>query len=132
MPFPIDEKYIKQAEQQIGFIFPVSFKSKMQQLNGGEVIADDDQWQLFPFFDQADKKHIKRTCNHILYETKQAQHWIGFPAHAIAIASNGAGDLLILQKDDHSHHLQETIYRWLHETGESKVIAKCFDQLKLV
>lgn len=98
MPFPINEKYIQQAEQQLGFIFPMSFKSKMQQLNGGEVIADDDQWQLFPFFDQADKKRINRTCNHILYETKQAQHWIGFPAHAIAIASNGAGDLLILQK----------------------------------
>ncbi|WP_296282488.1 SMI1/KNR4 family protein [uncultured Acinetobacter sp.] len=87
----------------------------------------------FSIFDQADKKRIKRTCNHILYETKQAQHWIGFPAHAIAIASsNGAGDLLILQKSDHSHLLQETIYRWSHETGESKVIAKCFDQLKLV
>ena len=49
MPFPIDEKYIQQAEQQLGFISPMSFKSKMQQLNGGEVIADDDQWQLFPF-----------------------------------------------------------------------------------
>ncbi len=59
MPFPIDEKYIQQAEQQLGFIFPMSFKSKMQQLNGGEVIADDDQWLLFPFL----TKPIKSASN---------------------------------------------------------------------
>ena len=98
MPFPIDEKYIAQTEQQLGLVFPPCFKAKMIEMNGGEVVAEDDLWQLFPFFDQADKKRIKRTCNHIIVETKQAQQWQGFPSDAIAIASNGSGDPLIFNK----------------------------------
>lgn len=130
MPFPIDEKYIAQTEQQLGVIFPPRFKVKMIQMNGGEVIADDDLWQLFPFFHQADKKRIKRTCNHIIVETKQAQQWLGFPTDAIAIASNGSGDLLIFKKLDNVQQLEDTVYRWSHETAALKVVAQHFDQLK--
>ncbi|MFC3903776.1 SMI1 / KNR4 family (SUKH-1) [Acinetobacter marinus] len=138
MPFPIDEKYILQTEHQLGLIFPPCFKAKMIQTNGGEVIADDDLWQLFPFFDQADKKRIKRTCNHITVETKQAQKWHGFPTDAIAIASNGSGDLLIFKKlenvqsnmQTNEQQLDDTVYRWSHETAELKVVAQHFDQLK--
>ena len=134
MPFPIDEKYIAQTEQQLGLTFPPCFKAKMIEMNGGEVVADDDLWQLFPFFDQADKKRIKRTCNHIIYETKQAQQWQGFPADAIAIASNGSGDLLIFKKMDNvrisEQQLDDTVYRWSHETATLKVVAQQFDQLK--
>ena len=134
MPFPIDEKYILQTEQQLGLTFPPCFKAKMIEMNGGEVVADDDLWQLFPFFDQADKKRIKRTCNHIICETKQAQQWQGFPADAIAIASNGSGDLLIFKKMDNvrisEQQLDDTVYRWSHETATLKVVAQQFDQLK--
>lgn len=134
MPFPIDEKYIAHTEQQLGLTFPPCFKAKMIQMNGGEVFADDDLWQLFPFFDQSDKKRIKRTCNHIIYETKQAQQWQGFPADAIAIASNGSGDLLIFKKMDNvrisEQQLDDTVYRWSHETAALKVVAQQFNQLK--
>ena len=130
MPFPIDEKYIAQTEKQLGLIFPSHFKAKMIQMNGGEVIADDDVWQLFPFFDQADKKRIKRTCNHIIYETKQAKQWQDFPSDTIAIASNGSGDLLIFKKLDNVQQLEDTVYRWSHETAALKVVAQHFDQLK--
>ena len=134
MPFPIDEKYIAQTEQQLGLTFPTCYKAKMIEMNGGGVVADDDLWQLFPFFDQADKKRIKRTCNHIIYETKQAQQWQGFPADAIAIASNGSGDLLIFKKMDNvrisEQQLDDTVYRWSHETATLKVVAQQFDQLK--
>ena len=130
MPFPIDEKYIAQTEQQLGLVFPPCFKAKMIEMNGGEVVADDDLWQLFPFFDQSDKKRIKRTCNHIIVETKQAQQWLGFPADAIAIASNGSGDLLIFKKLENGQQLDDTVYRWSHETAEFKVVAQHFDQLK--
>ena len=134
MPFPIDEKYIAQTEQQLGLVFPPCFKAKMIEMNGGEVVADDDLWQLFPFFDQADKKRIKRTCNHIIAETKQAQQWLGFPTDAIAIASNGSGDLLIFKKMDNvrisEQQLDDTVYRWSHETATLKVVAQQFDQLK--
>ncbi len=101
MPFPIDEKYIAQTEQQLGVIFPPRFKVKMIQMNGGEVIADDDVWKLFPFFDQSDKKRIKRTCNHIMVETR----------HNV-------------------QQLEDTVYRWSHETAALKVVAQHFDQLK--
>lgn len=130
MPFPIDEKYILQTEQQLGLTFPPCFKAKMIEMNGGEVVADDDLWQLFPFFDQADKKRIKRTCNHIIVETKQAQQWGGFPIDAIAIASNGSGDLLIFKKIENVQQLETTIYRWSHETAALKVVAQQFNQLK--
>lgn len=130
MPFPIDEKYIAQAEQQLGLIFPPRFKVKMIQMNGGEVIADDDVQQLFPFFDQSDKKRIKRTCNHIIYETKQAKQWQDFPSDTIAIASNGSGDLLIFKKLDNVQQLEDTVYRWSHETAALKVVTQHFDQLK--
>ncbi|MEC8886190.1 MAG: SMI1/KNR4 family protein [Pseudomonadota bacterium] len=130
MPFPIDEKYIAQTEQQLGVIFPPRFKVKMIQMNGGEVIADDDVWKLFPFFDQSDKKRIKRTCNHIMVETRQARQWLGFPTDAIAIASNGSGDLLIFKKLDNVQQLEDTVYRWSHETAALKVVAQHFDQLK--
>lgn len=130
MPFPIDEKYIAQTEQQLGLVFPPCFKAKMIEMNGGEVVADNDLWQLLPFFDQSDKKRIKRTCNHIIYETKQAQQWLGFPADAIAIASNGSGDLLLFKKIENVQQLEATIYRWSHETAALKVVAQQFNQLK--
>ena len=130
MPFPIDEKYIAQTEQQLGLVFPPCFKAKMIEMNGGEVVADNDLWQLLPFFDQSDKKRIKRTCNHIIYETKQAQQWLGFPADAIAIASNGSGDLLLFKKLENGQQLDDKVYRWSHETAELKVITQHFDQLK--
>ena len=96
MPFPIDMKYITETEKELGLVFPDKFKSKMTKENGGELIPDDDDWQLFPFFDKSDKKRISRTCNHIGLETKQAHEWDNFLNNGVAIASNGCGDLLVL------------------------------------
>lgn len=121
MPFPVEPKFIQEAENESGFLFPNDFKNKMIKENGGEIQTDEDDWQLFPFLDKSDKKRISRTCNHILLETRNAKDWNGFPENAIAIATNGCGDYLILLSDSNNdRQLKEDIYIWLHETDNLK------------
>ena len=130
MPFPIELKYIIETEKELEIEFPESFKTKMTQENGGELMTEEDDWQLFPFFDKSDNKRISRTCNHIVLETKNAKKWESFPIDGIAIASNGCGDnLILLPFEDNPKQLQETIYLWLHETGEIIEIAESIDEL---
>jgi len=130
MAFPIDIKYIIETEQELGLAFPDNFKSKMTQVNGGELMTEDDDWQLFPFFDKSDNKRISRTCNHIILETNQAKQWENFPVNGIAIGSNGCGDLLLLlpTKED-NRKLSDEIFMWFHETGETEKIADSINEL---
>ena len=130
MPFPIDLKYIAESELQLGVQFPDSFKNKMTQKNGGELITDDDAWQLFPFYDNSDTRRMSRTCNHIIQETKQSRSWNSFPINGIAIAANASGDnLILLPTDGNNKKLGEEIYLWRHETGEIKKIADTINEL---
>lgn len=130
MAFPIDIKYIIETEQELGLAFPDNFKSKMAQVNGGELMTEDDDWQLFPFFDKSDNKRISRTCNNIILETNQAKQWENFPVNGIAIGSNGCGDLLLLlpTKED-NRKLSDEIFMWFHETGETEKIADSINEL---
>lgn len=124
MPFPIDLKYIEEFETQIGVIFPPYFKAKMQDLNGGEIIIEDEDWNIFPFLDKLDSKRISRTCNHIGLETQNAKEWNGFPNNSFAIGDNGFGDYLVLKP--HSNNpkvLLDTIFIWRHETAELYEVA---------
>lgn len=67
MPFPLDEKYIIETEKELDILFLGSFKVKMMQENGGELVIADNDWQLYPFFDKSDKKRINRTCNPMIW-----------------------------------------------------------------
>jgi hypothetical protein len=130
MPFPLDVKYIAEAEQELGVIFPVHFKAKMIKENGGPLATKDDYWHLYPFFDKSDNKRISRTCNHIGLETGQARNWRNFPAEAIGIASNGSGDhLVLLPVSAHDKQLGDTIFAWYHETGDTRKVADQIDDL---
>lgn len=129
MPFPIAVQYILEAERDLNFEFPQLYKSRMAEMNGGEV-GEDDEWELFPIFDRSDNKHISRTANHIGLETKEARQWGNFPDSAIAIASNGCGDYLILQSHTGSNKLEETIYAWYHETGEVEKLADSINEIE--
>ncbi|TJZ53815.1 SMI1/KNR4 family protein [Sphingobacterium olei] len=130
MPFPVNTKYIIETEKELGLIFPDNFKTKMTEENGGELMTDDDDWQLFPFFDKSDKKRISRTSNHIVLETNQAKQWDNFPINGIAIASNGSGDFLILlPAKENNKQLGNEIYIWFHETGEIEKIADAIEDL---
>jgi len=130
MPFPIDLKYIEETEKELGLTFPDSFKNKMRKENGGTLSTKEDDWQLFPFFDQADQKRMSRTSNHIVLETKQARNWGNFPVDGIAIASNGSADFLILlPTKENDKLLGDEIFSWFHETGEVKEIAKSIEEI---
>ena len=124
MPFPVESKFIDQAETKLGVSFPVHFRDGMTALNGGEIDTGQDHWQLFPFFDTSDKKRLKRTANDIVRETASAKAWTGFPPNAVAIAANGCGDIAILVPAEGSAGaLQDTVLRWDHETGSTSVLS---------
>ncbi len=121
MPFPVELKYILEAEKELGYQFPEIFKEKMQKENGGEFFAEDEWWFLFPFFDKSSKKRISRTCNHIVLENKNLQKWESIPEKAVAIGTNQSGDYLIL-KEKCDKKLNDEIYVSYHdEIGIIKV-----------
>ncbi len=134
MPFPIEEKYILETEAELNVKFPETFKSRMMNLNGGELteyLEEEDEdyiYWLFPFFDKSDKKRISRTCNHIGLETKNSREWSNFPKNAIAIGHDGDGNKLVLMHEGDGV-LSENLYFWDHETGETEKIADSINDL---
>ena len=128
MPFPLDEKYIKDTESELNVIFPTEFKNRMIKSNGGELVTDEFEFELYPFFDKSDRKRITRTCNHIGLETKNAREWAGFPENGIAIGSDGFGNLIILTHSGDGI-LTDEIHFWNHEIGETEKIAESIIEL---
>ncbi len=125
MPFPVDEQWVQEAELALGRRLPDAYRQRMMRENGGEIDAAGDTWQLYPIYDKSDRKRIKRTCNHLLLETKSALGWEGFPEKAVAIASNGSGDLLVFLPHEHNSHVFEPqVYLWNHETREAEPVAE--------
>ncbi len=95
-----------------------------------EIETDEDNWQLFPFFDESDKKRLSRTSNDIVRETQSARKWPNFPDDCVAIASNGSGDLLVFKRlANHDKKLDDAIYLWSHETGDLQMVASSFSEL---
>lgn len=128
MPFPIEEKYIIETEKELNVLFPIQFKNRMMQLNGGEVISDEFEFELFPFFDKSDKKRISRTCNHIGLETKNAKQCNGFPENGIAIGNDGFGNFILLIHDG-NRSLSDEIFFWDHETRKVQKIVNLIYEL---
>lgn len=128
MPFPVEIKYIEETEKTLSVKFPNIYKQKMLNANGGEIVTEEYEFELFPFFDKSDKKRISRTCNHIGLETKNAKEWTGFPENAIAISSDGFGNLLVL-KHDGDGMLKDDVLFWNHEDGSLESIAQNINNL---
>jgi hypothetical protein len=95
------------------------------------VHALGETWWLFPVRDSSSDKAIARTCNDVLYETREAGTRDGFPSGAVAIASNRAGDLLVLLPDGNDR-FRPSVMRWDHETREVSVAASDFEALRQV
>ena len=129
MPFPVDEKFILQAEQKLSVRFPASFRERMMKDNGGEVETSPNAWQLYPFMDTSDKKRLKRTCNDITRETASARQWDSFPRDAVTVGANGCGDQLVLIPTDDPAVLQDAVFWWNHETGEIHKVADDFKEM---
>lgn len=129
MPFPLDVQLVKRAEAKLGRKLPLDYIGKMCRANGGQVKAGIDCWQLYPIFDDSDRRRLKRTCYDIIRETKAAQEWPDFPQDALAIGSNGGGDQLVLLADPSSVRYADAVYWWDHETGELTKVADDFSEL---
>jgi hypothetical protein len=117
MAFPVDESLIAAAEQQLGRRLPDALRKRLLRNNGGEIQTEDDDWTLHPVWDATDRKRMSRTANHIVRETRQAREWRSFPEGAIAVASNGTGDHLVVRVGSAEIEL------WDHETGECHAVA---------
>lgn len=114
MPFPLDESFIVRAEKALGAALPAPYREMMIEENGGRIALGNEQWWLHPVLDTSDRKRLKRTCNHVLHETETRAGYGGFPEGALEIAKNGAGDALVLLKEDGKW--SDTVYHFRHET----------------
>ena len=118
MAFPVDEKYIKEAENRLGVTLPRELRTRLGRQNGGEWDDGLQIWFLHPVLDSSDKKRVARSCNDICRETATARQWRGFPENAVCIAHNDSGDLLLLlPAEDDEGRLARGIYHWNHETA---------------
>jgi hypothetical protein len=100
MALPVSIKTIARTETLMGVRFPSTFKLNMSRNNGGYVDLGGESWFLFPFEDLSSRTSIRKTSQNIRLETQAAiEAGLGFPAEGIAIAHNGAGDLLFLRRD---------------------------------
>ena len=112
------ETRIRAAEDQLGIQFPRELRERLQRENGGEIETDgypgdDPAWQLHPVWDPSTKRSAKRTASHIVHETAEARTSPRFPPDAVAVASNGTGDILVYRS------LTNSFEWWDHEMGES-------------
>lgn len=131
MPFPIEEKYIRETEKELNVIFPPKFKERMIGDNGGTLSSRQpyiEHIQLYPFFDKSSKKRISRTCNHIGLENEKEYDY-GFPENAVAIGNDGSGNQIILMHDG-NNVIEETIYFWNCKTGKVKKVGKSINSFK--
>ena len=122
MPFPVDIKYIQEAETRLGAVFPIEYTEFMCALNGGEFVLGDEDWILYPVADTSDRKRISRTANHLELETNEWRKWDGTPEGAICVADNQVGDKLVMLRDGDRY--LPSIYKWDHETRDLHLVAR--------
>jgi hypothetical protein len=130
MPFPLEIRFIKETEEKLGRALPPGYVARMCRDNGGQVSAGPDDFDLFPVLDNTDRKRLARTCNDIVRETATARGWPNFPANALAIGDNGAGDKLVFLPNADGSRFADAVYWWDHETGELQLVAEDFEELK--
>ena len=128
MPFNLSEEQLVQTEKELGCCLPVEYREAMKLDNGGEFQTEEDDWEFYPIKDTSDRKRISRTCNHIINETESCKGYGNFPENALAIANNGLGNQMVFIKE--SGQYLNTVYLWLHETGELQVLAQSFNEIQ--
>lgn len=122
MAFPVADGDIVAAETALGGTFPAAFRQKMAEDNGGSLRVRTDEFELFKFLDRSDRKRMARTAAlDIVRENATARRWTDYPDDAIAIGSNGGGDLLVLFRSD--GRLGPEVHIWDHETGSTTQVA---------
>ncbi|NPC58672.1 SMI1/KNR4 family protein [Caenimonas soli] len=127
MAFPTTVIHVAAAERELGVKLPREYRERLMARNGGELSTAGDDWQVFPVFDATNRKTAGRSAGHIVLETRSARAWEGFPQGAVAIASNGAGDLLVLLPMGTPGQLDPQVQVWNHETRKCKPSALRYD-----
>uniref|UniRef100_A4Y3K0 Knr4/Smi1-like domain-containing protein n=1 Tax=Shewanella putrefaciens (strain CN-32 / ATCC BAA-453) TaxID=319224 RepID=A4Y3K0_SHEPC len=126
--FDLSEEQLKRTEEELGAKLPHEYREAMKIDNGGEASTEEDDWEFYPIKDISNRKRLSRTCNHIINETESCQGFGYFPESAITIAGNGFGDQMVFLKEGES--FGDTVYLWLHETGELQQLAGSFSEIK--
>lgn len=109
---PAHESLLVQAETDLGFVFPPSYREFLLRTNGGlvEIPADTEQMFEFSFFSLFDDPTAQTTTNSLLVASQlDARDWPSFPHEALAIGADGEGNYFILLPG------KETIYFWEHD-----------------
>ena len=125
MALPTTEANVAAAEKALGVRLPREYRERLMSVNGGELTTGGDDWLVFPVLD-ASQPGASRTGD-IISETKRARGLAGFPQEAIAIASNGAGDFLVLMPTASSKRIDPQVQRWSRETQRCKAVALRYD-----
>ncbi|WP_281213754.1 SMI1/KNR4 family protein [Shewanella insulae] len=128
MPFNLSDEQLAQTEKELDAKLPHEYREVMKIDNGGEASTDEDDWEFYPIKDTSDRKRLSRTCNHIINETESCRGFGNFPENAIAIAGNGLGDQMVFLKEN--GQFQNTVFLWLHETGEIQELAASFSEIE--
>ncbi|HGF5057829.1 TPA: SMI1/KNR4 family protein [Vibrio parahaemolyticus] len=128
MAFNLSEEQLVNTEVELGAVLPHDYRESMKIENGGEVTTEEDDWELYPIKDNSDRKRLSRTCNHIIEETRSCFGFGNFPYNALAIAGNGLGDQMVFLKE--SAQFKPEVYIWLHETGETQLLASSFAKIE--
>jgi hypothetical protein len=115
MGLATSESYIAEAEREGHFNLPTPWKLMLLRSNGFTVQANGEDWEAFPILEGSSRKHLTRSANHILRETKTFRNFPRFPPDAVAIASNGCGDCLVLLTG------KSDVYVWDHEAGNLEI-----------
>jgi hypothetical protein len=113
MAWPVEQKYIDDAQRQLGVVFPRNFVARLRKLNGGALTRDGQTWWFHPVWDKSDKRRLSRTSNDIVRETQHARTWPGFPQAGVAIAQGtGSERLILLPSESDPGQLGEAVYDW--------------------
>ena len=122
MLFPVDVRFVRKAEEELGTQLPAAYVAHITKTNGG--MSPDERWILHPIFDATDRKRITRTANHVVSETKRARGLTFFPASGVVIGESHEGHLLILLPDPESpERLGDAVYWWYPNGGDITLLA---------
>ncbi len=131
MPFPTTSERVGLTERELGRKLPTELRDRLMRDNGGEVTATpiheeaqsefDPYWDLHPVWDDKDRRRAERTSSHIVRETEEARSWPRFPTGAVAIASNGTADRLVLLPES------DDVFCWNHESGTTSPVRVWWD-----
>jgi hypothetical protein len=78
MPFDLDKRYVRAAEQALGVSFPTTYRLAMMRSNGGTVATESDDWELYPIADDSDRRRLARTLNGVVPRRSAQEHGADF------------------------------------------------------